>query len=80
VKPIYEQAAVLTEVTGQRWEVDHIDPLQGDLVCGLHVAENLTAITRSENRAKKNRFTPYRVDAAGEFYELFEGEWRSVKA
>jgi len=80
VKPIYEQAAVLTEVTGQRWEVDHIDPLQGELVCGLHVAENLTAITRSENRAKKNRFTPYRIDAAGEFYELFQGEWRPAKA
>ena len=42
VKPIYEQAAVLSEATGQPWEVDHIDPLQGELVCGLHVAANLT--------------------------------------
>lgn len=78
VKPIYEQAAVLTEVTGQSWEVDHIDPLQGELVCGLHVAENLTAITRSENRAKKNLFTPYRIDAQGNRYELFREAWRSI--
>ena len=79
VKPIYEQAAVLSEATGQPWEVDHIDPLQGELVCGLHVAANLTPTTRSENRAKINKFTPYRIDADGNRYELSGEEWLIIK-
>lgn len=48
----YETAARLTRETGIPHEVDHIIPLRGSAVSGLHVAENLQIITRRANRSK----------------------------
>jgi hypothetical protein len=56
IKTLYAQARVRTKQTGIRHEVDHVIPLQGKTVRGLHVEENLRVITRVENAKKSNRF------------------------
>ena len=54
IAEIYECRRLRTEATGVPHEVDHIVPLQGTLVSGLHRAENLRVITQYENRTKGN--------------------------
>jgi 5-methylcytosine-specific restriction endonuclease McrA len=43
-------------VTGIQYEVDHIIPLNHELVCGLNIPENLQIITQEENRKKSNKW------------------------
>ena len=38
--------------------IDHVYPLQGKLVSGLHVWENLQLLNKRENSIKSNRFVP----------------------
>jgi hypothetical protein len=56
IQAIYARARELTVSTGIEHHVDHRYPLQGELVSGLHVAENLQVLTGSENSRKRNRF------------------------
>ena len=53
----YELAALRTKLFGFAWHVDHVIPLQGKLVSGLHTPYNLQVIPGRDNMSKSNRFT-----------------------
>lgn len=54
IRAIYVECRRLQEETGVAHNVDHIHPLQGATVCGLHVPWNLQILTQVENCAKHN--------------------------
>jgi hypothetical protein len=59
----YELARLRTLATGIPWQVDHIVPLNSDLVCGLHWEGNLQVIPAPANLAKSNEWWPDMPDA-----------------
>jgi 2,4-dienoyl-CoA reductase-like NADH-dependent reductase (Old Yellow Enzyme family) len=58
IEQAYELAALRTKTFGFDWHVDHVLPLQGKTVSGLHVPINVQVIPGSENAKKGNRIQP----------------------
>lgn len=56
IKVIYDRARKISLETGVKHVVDHVIPLKNELVCGLHVAENLQVLTEKANLRKANKF------------------------
>ena len=57
IEGMYELASVFRRI-GLNIHVDHIVPLKGKTVCGLHTHDNLQLLTGSENSRKFNSFWP----------------------
>jgi len=50
--------AARSVITGFEWHVDHVVPLQGETVCGLHNAYNVAVIPAAENVRKRHVLWP----------------------
>jgi len=59
---IYRRARSLTKQTGVKHQVDHVIPLNGKMVSGLHVPANLQILTQAANVSKSNRYAEHLGD------------------
>lgn len=75
IAALYQIAAQMTERTGIQHHVDHVYPLRGVVVSGLHVHTNMRVVTASDNLKKRN-LMPNEPDAALEDAETVRKAWR----
>ena len=67
IRSIYAFSTFLTKTTfGNGYHVDHIIPLNSDIVCGLHTQENLQVLRATDNMNKGNRPWPDMPDIDSE--------------
>ena len=59
---IFKMARAIRDASGLKYHVDHVVPLQHELVCGLHVTANLRIVCASDNLQKHNKFDPDTFD------------------
>jgi len=57
VSTVYKSCRMLTKCWGERFEVDHIIPIESDIVCGLHCWHNLQILRYDLNSKKRKIFT-----------------------
>lgn len=58
IAALRRKANELSTLTGLRYVLDHIIPLNHPHVCGLHIAENLQTMYWRANAVKSNRWCP----------------------
>lgn len=56
IQQMYLFAQYISKKTGIKHHVDHVIPLNGELVSGLHVVDNLAVVVAIENIRKSNQF------------------------
>lgn len=56
IKALYQLAAMRTRESGFPWHVDHVIPLRGKKVSGLHTPNNMRVIPGEDNVRKNNMF------------------------
>ena len=63
IQAMHREARRLESITGIVFHVDHIIPIAGRLVSGLHVPSNMQILTKQQNLAKLNQFDPWAFQA-----------------